>query len=140
MAAIRSLESISKKWAERAASAGQQFADGVRQPKRDWQKAAAAAEGNWEAGVASAARAKSFGKGVNRAGTAKWQSKAIAKGTVRYGPGVQEAEPDFRGGFDRFRQVIESTQLPPRFAKGDPRNLERVKAMSVALRKAKVGG
>jgi hypothetical protein len=90
--------------------------------------------------VTGAAQAKSFQKGVQAAGTPKWQSKALSKGTARYGPGVAEGEPDFAQGFDRFRTVIEGTNLPPRFAKGDPRNVERVRVMSTALRRAKVGG
>ena len=139
MANIRGLDFISQKWSSRAATAGDVYEAGVRQPKADWQRSTAAAQGSWEAGVADAARMKTFSKGVTSAGTQKWQAKTIAKGVNRFGPGIQEAGPDFQVGFERYRGVIESTQLPPRFAKGDPRNIERVKVMAQALRKAKVG-
>ena len=140
MANVRSLDFITNKWATRAATAGDVYEAGVRNPKADWQRSAAASQGSWESGVAEAARQKSFSKGVNAAGTQKWQAKTIAKGVQRFGPGVQEAGPDFQQGFEKYRQVIEATNLPPRFAKGDPRNIERVKVMAAALRKAKVGG
>ena len=139
MPAVRSIASVSKKWVDRAGTAGAQYAEGVSSPKKDWATSAGAAGANWEAGVAEASRKKSFGKGVAAAGTQKWQRKAIAKGTQRFGPGVADAQPDYQAGFEPYRNVIEGTALPPRFAKGDPRNVERVKVMSAALRKAKVG-
>jgi predicted aminopeptidase len=109
-------------------------------PKADWQAQTIGAAANWEAGITEAARNKSFASGVNRAGTKKWQSKAISKGAARYGAGVADAQPDYQAGFEPYRQIIESTTLPPRFAKGDPRNVERVKVMAAALRKGKVSG
>ena len=36
-------------------------------------------------------------------------------------------------------KIIETTTLPPRFAKGDPRNIERVKVLAAALRKGRTG-
>ena len=140
MPAIRSLAAIGKKWNDRASSAGPQYAEGIATPKKDWANEAARAQPNWEAGVQQAAQAKSFSKGVTAAGTPKWQQKATVKGVQRFGPGVQVAQPDYQAGFEKYRQVIEATALPPRLAKGDPRNLQRVGAMSQALRKAKVGG
>jgi hypothetical protein len=35
--------------------------------------------------------------------------------------------------------VISSTTLPPKYAKGDPRNVQRVATMAAALRAAKMG-
>lgn len=139
MAAIRPLAQIAKKWNDRTATAGQQYAEGVATPKADWATNAKLGQGNWEAGVQQAATAKSFSKGVNAAGTQKWQQKSVQKGVPRFGPGVQVAEPDYTAGFEKFAGVIAQTVLPPKFAKGDPRNLLRVTAISQALRKAKMG-
>jgi hypothetical protein len=138
MPAIRSISSVGSKWAARAGSAGQQYADGVKSPKRDWATNAGAAQANWEAGVQGAATRKSFSKGVSQAGTQKWQTKASSKGAQRFGPGVADAQPDYQKGFEPYANVISSTQLPPKFAKGDPRNVDRVRVMSQALRNAKV--
>lgn len=139
MANVRSMDFIAQKWGSRAATAGDVYEAGVRQPKADWQRSAAGSQGSWEAGVADAARLKSFTKGVNAAGSQKWQAKTLSKGVSRFPQGIQESGPEFQVGFERYRGVIESTQLPPRFAKGDPRNIERVKTIAAALRKAKVG-
>lgn len=140
MPAIRPIGSVASKWAQRAGTAGPQYADGVKSPKADWATNASAGQSNWEAGTQAAAVAKSFGKGVTRAGTAKWQGKAIGKGVQRYGPGVADAQPDYQAGFEPYANVISSTTLPPKFAKGDPRNVQRVQVMAAALRKAKMQG
>jgi len=140
MPAIRPIGSVASKWAQRAGTAGPQYADGVKAPKYDWATNASAGQANWEAGTQAAAVAKSFGKGVAKAGTAKWQSKAVSKGTQRYGPGVADAQPDYQSGFEPYANVISSTTLPPKFAKGDPRNVQRVQVMAAALRKAKMQG
>lgn len=139
MAVIRSLDTIRKKWQDRTSTAGEQYAQGVSSPRADWAGQTAGAQANWEAGVTAAAQAKSFSRGAQAAGTAKWQSKAVGKGAMRFGPGVQDAGPEFQAGFEKYRAVIEQTNLPPRFATGDPRNVERVRVISQALRKAKTG-
>lgn len=81
--------------------------------------------------------AKTFSKGVTKAGTGKWQAQAVAKGVSRYPQGVAGAQSAYQAGFEPYANVIQSTTLPPKFAKGDPRNLQRVTAMSQALRSAK---
>jgi len=76
-------------------------------------------------------------KGVSRAGMVGWQEGAISKGVPRWGPGVQVAEPKYAAGFAPYREAIARVQLPPRFARRDPRNLQRVNAIVDALVKAK---
>lgn len=137
--AIRAIGSVASKWAERAGSAGPQYAAGVATPKADWGTNAAAGQANWTAGVQSAAASKSFSKGVQKAGTPKWQQAATGKGAQRFGPGVQGAQPAYQKGFEPFASVISSTTLPPKYAKGDPRNVQRVATMAAALRAAKMG-
>ena len=45
---------------------------------------------------------------------------------------------EYAKGFAPYHDVIEKTELPPRYAKGDERNYERVKAIGQALHKAKL--
>jgi hypothetical protein len=139
MANVKDAAQIAEKWARVTPGRTEDYAQGIRNPKVDWSAATKAAEGNYEAGVQAAIQKKRFGAGVAKAGTQKWQQKAIEKGTARFGPGVQAAVADYQEGFEPFRQVIASTTLPPRYPKGDPRNLERVKVITQALRKKKVG-
>jgi len=110
---------------------------GVTNPRRDWATAAGAAESSYEAGVTQAIAKKRFGKGVKAAGTDTWQRGAVDKGTARWGPGVTLAQDTYQRNFGPFRDAIERVTLPPRYARRDPRNLERVRAIVGALTAAK---
>jgi hypothetical protein len=50
-----------------------------------------------------------------------------------------QRQQDYQEGVQPYLDTIAATVLPPRFPKGDPRNLERVKAITTALRKRKTG-
>lgn len=113
------------------------FISGVQNPSVDWKTATDAASGAYEAGLQQSIQQKRFNKGVAKAGTAKWQAKTVEKGGQRWAPGVQESGPDFEAGFAPFAQVINSTALPQRFARGDPRNIQRVATIAAALAAAK---
>lgn len=137
MPAIKSLADIAKKWGRVAPTRTEDYETGVRNPKKDWKTAATAAEASYKEAVTKAAGEGRYGKGVGVAGTEKWQKKAVEKGTARWGPGVQIGMPDYEKGFAKYRDVIEKTTLPPRYPKGDSRNLQRVVAIAKALNDAK---
>ena len=130
---------IAQKWTRVTPMRSEDYRQGIESPKKDWETETKAAAGAWKDGVAKAAAAGSFGKGVDAAGTGKWKRKALDVGVDRWGPGVSVAGPDYAAGFGPYRDVIERTTLPPRGAKGDPRNYERVKAIGQALHNAKIG-
>ena len=138
MPKIRSASEVAKKWARVTPERAADYEAGVRDPKKDWAVETTKAEGAYEDGVRKAITNKRFGKGVAKAGTDKWKEGAITKGVVRFGPGVAVAAKKYEDGFAPYREVIEKTVLPPRYAKGDPRNFERVKAMGMALHDKKV--
>ena len=133
MANIRSIEKISKKWATVTPGRSGDYREGIENPRRDWEAATAGSEDAYQAGVTQAIAEKRFGKGVRKAGTEKWQRNAIEKGTQRWGPGVAMAETAYAQGFGPIRDAIERVTLPPRFAKRDPRNLNRVKVINDAV-------
>lgn len=137
MAFIRSIEHIARKWAMVTPGRTEDYRAGVENPRRDWGTATAAAEGAYEAGVTQAIAKKRFGKGVKAAGSEKWQRGAVEKGTARWGPGVTMAQDLYGRNFAPYRDAIERATLPPRYAKRDPRNLARVKAVVDALIAAK---
>lgn len=142
MAFIRSIEAIAKKWATVTPGRTEDYRAGVQNPRTPWAAATAGAESAYEAGVTQAIAKKKFGKGVKAAGDEKWQRGAVDKGTARWGPGVALAESDYRTGFAPFRDAIERANLPPRYARRDPRNLMRVKAIVdalVATKEARLG-
>lgn len=127
------------KWARRTASATEEYTAGVNNPRASWQQSTLAAESNHTAGTQAALANKSFAKGVAKASDQRWKDKALSKGAQRFGPGAQEAQGDYDKGFAPYKQVIETVNLPPRGAKGDPKNYERVRVMGTALRNAKMG-
>ncbi|MBA7480456.1 hypothetical protein ES707_15913 [subsurface metagenome] len=137
MAYIRSIEHISRKWATVTPGRSGDYKEGVENPRKDWGVATAASEAAYEAGVTQAIAKKRFGKGVKKAGTETWQRGAIEKGTARWGPGVIMAQDKYGRAFAPYRDAIERVTLPPRYARRDPRNLERVKAIVNALIVAK---
>ena len=129
----------SERWNKNASMSSDTYEAGINSPRRDWAQSTAAAETNFQIGIQNAISKKSFGAGVRKAGSEKWKSKAIQVGKQRFVQGVQGAEAQYASGVAPFLSTIEATTLPPRFPKGDPRNLERVKAISEALRKKKTG-
>lgn len=133
MAFIRSIDKIAEKFATVTPGRSADYQAGVENPRTDWATATAAAESAYEAGVTTAISKKRFGKGVKAAGSGKWQDGAIRKGTMRWGPGVSMARDAYARGFSPYRDAIERVSLPPRYAKRDPRNLARVKAIVDAL-------
>ena len=139
MPAVKPLGTISEKWSRKASQATQDYAAGVRSPKRSWAEATAAAADAQAAGVQAAIANGSFEKGVAAAGNEKWSRGATGKGTQRFGPGVQAAKGDYEKGFGPYRSVIEGVSLPPRGARGDPRNYENVRLVGEALHSAKTG-
>ena len=127
------------KWVRRAASAGPEYEEGIKNPRTSWQASTIAAAGAQAAGVQAAIQNKSFEKGVAKSGDARWAQKALSKGVSRFGPGVADAQADYDAGFAPYAQVIASTVLPPRGPKGDPKNIQRVAVMAAALRAKKMG-
>jgi len=140
MAAIKSLASVRAKYARVTPERTGDYEAGVKAPRADWAERATAAAPAYKAGVQAAITRNAFEQGVKKAGTAVWQGRATTVGVDRYGPGVLAGVAKYEAGFAPYRDVIERTQLPPRYPTGDARNYERVKAIGEALRKTKTGG
>lgn len=137
MASIKSTSDIAAKWQRVTPQRTQDYDDGISNPRSDWETQTKAAEGRWKEGVQKAATRGAFAKGVSGAGTEKWQRKAKEIGTRRWGEGVQAAKDDYQAGFAPYADTIANTKLPPRYPKGDPRNIDRVSAIAKALRTKK---
>lgn len=127
-----------ERWVNRASVATEDYKEGIMNPRKDWAQATIEGKSNYVQGIQDSISKDSYAKGVRRAGSAKQQSKSVGKGAQRFAAGVADAQADYATAIAPFIQVIESTTLPPRGPKGDPRNLERVKAITVALRNKKL--
>ena len=136
---VPSATKIAAKWARVTSERTTDYEEGVRNPVADWADETSAAEGRYEDGVKAAMAQKRFGKDVAEAGTAKQQKASIEKGVEegRWAGGVRVAEPEMARGMDDVVRVMEAVKLPPKYAKGDPRNYERVKVIGTALHAAR---
>jgi len=133
MVATKPLETVVEKWTRKVAAAGPDYIAGVQNPKADWQTETLKAEGRYKTGVTQAAAEGRFGKGVSRAGTAKWQAGATGKGATRWPEGVRDAKDEYSSGMGEVLSTIQGVTLPPRGPKGDPANYARVQAIGTAL-------
>ena len=139
MAEIKSLSAIRDKWTRVTPGRTEDYKLGIQNPKRDWAEETKEAEGNWKAGIDAAAAKGLFVKGVEKAGSKKWQEKALKKGPGRFAEGVYIAGPDYEAGFKPYRDAIERVDLGPKFPRRDPRNLDRVRKVVDALVAEKIG-
>ena len=140
MANIKSVGDIASKWARVTPARAADYKAGVENPKRDWAEAATAAEGVYKQAVVEAANAGRYGKGIEKAGTAKWKHGATTKGPSRFAAGVALGKDAYLKGFAPYQEVIANTSLPARGPKGDPANLQRVAAIATALHDKKISG
>jgi hypothetical protein len=130
---------VAAKWSNRASAAAPDYQKGIQAPTKSWADQAKAAEPAYQAGVQDAIGRNAYGKGVAKAGDAKWQRKAQAVGPARYGQGVQAATQDFAGNFGPYLDALGRIQLPTRGKRGDPANIERVRTIATALHSQKTG-
>jgi hypothetical protein len=137
---VKPLARVADKWERRAQGAGEDYKYGVENTTKDWGAAAAAAEPNYKQGVTAAANAGRYGAGVKRAGTPRWRTHAVEKGTQRYGPGVSVAKPDYTKNFGPFLEQISRTDLPPRGPRGADQNFNRVAAVGRPLHQLRISG
>ena len=138
MPAIKSLDKTTRIWAKRAAASRDEYLDGVENPRKDWKDETANAADRYREGLEASFENNSFLRGVEDAGTSKWQEKAKKLGPGRYSEGVRASEADYRSGFAPFHSRIAATTLPPRGPKGSPENIERVRVMAEALHDEKI--
>ena len=140
MPQVKSAGEIAGKWSRVTPQRTEDYEQGVNNPKKDWKEETMAAAARQAEGVQKAIQEKRYERGVAAAGTSKWQEKASTKGPTRWSQGVQLGSGDYEEGFAPYRDTIERTNLPPRFPAGDPRNIERTRAMAQALHARRVQG
>ncbi len=135
--AIRIKAGAGKKWREMGAQSTERYIEGSKNPKESWSKRTGESEDLWKDGVTKAAQKKKFSKGVAAAGDEKWLKGIVDKGSTRYAQGIELGQSAYEAGIQPYFDTIANLTLPKRFAKGDPRNLERVRIVTQALHKKK---
>lgn len=139
MVKIKSLEDIKSKWAKVTPERAPFYESGIAAPARDWAEEAVKGQTAYEAAMRNPAVLRLREANIKKAGTEKWQRKAKAVGPSRFREGVPAAEEDFGTGFAPYHSVISAVALPPKGARGDPKNYARVAAIGNALHKKRMG-
>jgi len=127
-------------WKNRATSAAPDYQFGVSNPLNDWQANALAAKDAWRAGVTDAAGRDAYAKGVAKKPTAFWQKRTLDLGVARYPDGVSKSVDVYESEWKPYYDALSKIELPPRGARGDPKNLERVRVIVTTLRSVKTAG
>lgn len=140
MAAVKTPSAIAEKWGRVTPQRAGEYEAGVRAPRTSWATATRAAEDRYKAGVQEAASKGRFGAGVAKAGDQRWQERSASVGPARFAEGVATSAPRYEQAVAPYIDTIARTTLPPRYPKGDPRNIQRVAAIATALRARKLGG
>lgn len=135
---VKPADVITERYVRKGGGAQADYQAGVnRTPDAKWHDRAVAGAANWAAGVAKAAGAGMFAKGIDGKGP-KWKRKASGVGPSRYGTGVAAAGPDYSAGLAPYLATLSALQLPPRGPRGDPGNQQRSAAVQVALNQARL--
>lgn len=129
----------SAKWATNTPQRTSDYEQGVQNPRTPWAQASIAGADAYKAGVTDAITRGAFAKGIQTAGDQTYLKNTLAKGPQRFAEGVQLAQDTYATKMAPVLKIIETTTLPPRFNKGDPRNIKRVEVMAAALRKGRTG-
>lgn len=130
---MRDLGFLANKFATRAGAASNDYKSGVETAGADWEQGAVAGEDNYKAGVNDAMARGAFGKGVRKAGAAKYTKNASTLGPQRYQQGVANAKDEWSKGFAPVAQVLSGLNLPPKGPKRSPANQNRSNMVQTAL-------
>jgi len=139
MVKIKSLDKIKEKWAKVTPERAPYYEEGIKAPAKDWKEGSVAGQVAYEAAMRDPKVLALRKTNIEKAGTEKWQRKAIAVGPSRFREGVPAAEEDFGTGFAPYHATISAVVLPAKGARGDSKNYARVKAIGAALHKKRMG-
>lgn len=134
---VRSSADSAKKFVARAAAASEDYKSGVAGAGQKWQAGAEAAESAWSEGTQQAINEGRFRRGVNKAGSAKYQDNAVKLGPERFRQGVQNAQTSYERGVQPFVAAMQSATLSPRGARTSGANLRRVQEQNDLMRKTR---
>ncbi len=130
---VKELAGSAQRWSSRASAAASDYATEAQAAGERWQSNTTSAASTYQQAVSSAGIVDRFRRGVQRAGSAKYTRKIADVGQARYSTGVAAAVDDWRQGFEPFATTIAALTLPARRPRGDPGNIERVRAVASAL-------
>jgi hypothetical protein len=130
---VTALNLIVEKWRRNASNARPSYEEGIQNPRFPWANSASKAKQTYADAVQRAIELDLYSKGVQAAGDEKWRTRSLSLGAARYTAGIAASQSAYEMGFAPYRQVLEGLNLPPKYARGDERNIERVAVIARAL-------
>jgi len=135
---VKAKEDVVGKWAEVTPARASYYEKYATVAGAEWEAKASAAAATYKSAVTAPDIDKRFQMGVKNAGAAKFERKVKEVGVGRFGPGVTAAKPDYDAKFAPYLAEIAAIEVPDRKPRGDPANLDRVKAIATALNKKRL--
>lgn len=136
---MKSAQSSSQKFVERASSATGDYVAGARETTKDQSANAIAAKGNYQAGLTASFARGAYEKGLSASGKAGWLKGVTEKGQNRFAEGVSSGASKYATNSGKYDSARATADSLPRGPKGSEANFARAKAVGQALRKVKVG-
>lgn len=135
---VRPIDQSQKKFADRAAAARGDYEAGVRTAGPKWAAGVAAAEPAWAEGTRAAIEGGRYGAGVRRAGPGKYQDRAAKLGPDRFATGVREGAPAWGEGFRPFADDLRAFDPGPKGMRGSSQNADRARKTADRMRAKKL--
>lgn len=135
----KTAQSVSEKYATRAAGASGDYVKGAQETSKDQAAAAIAAAEIHKQATMAALNEGRYAKGLQKSGKGGWLKGVTEKGANRFGEGVAQAAPKYATESARFDGARNAAASLPRGVKGSPQNLQRVAAVVTAQIKTKTG-
>lgn len=136
---MKSAQSSSQKFVERAGAATGDYVQGARETSKDQSANAIAAKGNYAAGIQASIARGAYEKGLSASGKAGWLKGVTEKGQNRFAEGVSSGAGKYATNSGKYDSARATADSLPRGPKGSEANFARAKAVGQALRKVKVG-
>jgi len=135
---VPDLTTVVTKWVEEAPRRAVYYEREAPIAANRWEANTIAAEGVYKSAVTAPDIARRFVGGVKRVKADKFERKVRDVGVGRYGPGITAARQDYESGLSPYLEELRRIDVPARKPRGDPGNLDRVKAIFDALHKKRL--
>jgi hypothetical protein len=137
---VKSVADSATKFVNRASAAGGDYKAGVQGAGQTWVDHTSAATDTYSAGVQAAIGRGAYGKGVMKAGPAKYQTNAAGKGANHYPEGIRGGAAAYQQNAAPYFDALSGIVYPPRRPRGDPANQARSIIVQTTLHTKRVGG
>lgn len=135
---VKTSEVARDKWVEETPRRSTYYEKETPAAGSRWEANATEAAPQFKAAVTAPGIELRYVGGIKRVKAAKFIRKVTQVGVARFGPGVTAAKEDYHTGVDPYIKELAVVDVPPRKPRGDPGNLDRVKAIFEALHKKRL--